>query len=281
MKNVNRILMGLVVVVCLYPFLYTIAVSLSDASAIMAGKVSFWPVDINTEAYTRAFAQPNFGRAFVNSFVYTITGTGLSLILTVMMAYPLSRSTMPGKKLILILVLITMFFPGGMIPNFLVVYKMGMIDTIWSQIVPNAVTPYMLFMMITFMKQLPYELEEAGKIDGMNPIQLLVYLVLPLSKPIIASVTLFTALIYWNNWFSAMIYLNTSKKFPVMLNLKALIDAGDMAAKGQGSVDYEMMVLPASIRSASVLMAAIPIIILYIVLQKQFIKGLMIGAVKG
>lgn len=261
--------------------MYTIAMSMSSAEAIMAGDVNIFPKQIELEAYRRAFIQPYFLRSFINSFVYTISGTFISLVLTIMAAYALSRRVLPGKRVILILIIATMFFPGGMIPSFLVIYKLKMIDTIWSQIIPMAITPYLLFMMIAFMRQLPYELEEAGKMDGMNPVQSLIYIVLPLSKPIIATVSLFTALIQWNNWFSAMIYLSSAEKFPVMLKLKSIIEAGDMAMKGQSNIDYDVMVLPTSIKSASVLLVALPIILLYIGLQKYFIKGLMIGAVKG
>lgn len=278
----NGFIMFLIVLVCLYPVLYVLAISLSSTSAVVYNKVSIVPVGFNLDSYVKIFHHPSVLTGYRNTLVYTVVGTVLSLILTILCAYPLSKDKFFGKTVLTKLMVFTMFFGGGMIPNYLVVKELGLIDTIWAIVLPASINTYYMIIMLTFFKGIPESLLESGEIDGMNPIQALLYIVVPLSKPVIATLVLFYAVDYWNDWFHAMLYINSSDKVPMMLILRNIVMGAEMAARDTTSVRFEGIESVAqTTRSAAIIVTILPILVVYPFVQKYFVKGVMIGAVKG
>lgn len=264
---------------CLYPFLYTFSLSVSSSNSVLAGEVSIFPIGFQLEAYKEALSQPYFIRAYGNTILYTVVATTISLLLTVLCAYPLSKKDLPYKNIVMVFIMITMFFNGGLIPNYLLISSLGFIDSIWAIVLPQAIIQfYMVILMVNF-RGIPKELEEAAMMDGYNPIQILFKIVLPLSLPALVTIGLFVVLYQWNSWFQAMIYLNSQEKFPVMLILRNLVKSGTSAS----SIAFEDgdAIVGASLKSAAIMLVSLPVIAVYPFVQKFFIKGLLIGSIKG
>jgi putative aldouronate transport system permease protein len=276
----NVIILLLIGAVTLYPFLYVLAASLSEQTYIMKGSVSILPKGLNIEAYKMVFENPMIGRAYLNTIFYTVAGTAINLLLTVCGAYPLSRARFPGKKFFMFLVTFTMFFGGGMIPTFLVVRNLHMYNTIWAMLLPGAISTWNLIIMKTFFQQIPASLEESALIDGTNEIQALFWIILPLSLPSLATIGLFYAVGHWNGFFSALIYLKDKELFPLQILLRQIViqnQTDDMMT----DINQGRELISESIKFATIIVATLPILVVYPFIQKYFVKGVMVGAVKG
>lgn len=276
--SIIYLVMILVLLLCLMPFVYMLAVSLSDPNAIINNKVSFFPVGLNFEAYKQIFTYPNFFKAYGNTIFYTVGGTLISLIMTSLFAYPLSKPLLMGQKYAMKMVVFSMFFTGGLIPNYLLISNLGLTGTRFAMLLPFAINQFNLIILINFFKSIPTEIEEAALIDGLGYFKILQKIVIPLSKPALATIGLYTAVFFWNDWFNGLIYLNTSQ-FPVMLFLRNIVNGTSMIGDAAGSADKATIAI--SIKSAVIIISTLPIIILYPFLQKYFVKGLTVGSVKG
>lgn len=270
--------MALVCISVILPFLYILAVSFSSSEAVLAGKVKFLPVGFNLGTYKKIFSHPSFIRGFKNSFIQTVSGTLLSMVMTVMCAYPLSKPNLPNRRFLMRFILVTMFFSGGLIPTYMLVKQLRLMDTIWGIILPFCIMPYYLLLVISFFRSIPSELEEAAMLDGLDPIGVLVRIVLPVSKPILATLFMYLFVYYWNNWFNSMIYLNDSDKFPVMLVVRNIIAGAELAG---GNTSGVASLAATCLKSASIIITTLPVVILLPFTQRFFVKGVMIGSVKG
>lgn len=267
-------------IICLYPFLNVIAYSLSGANAVLAQEVTWFPKDFTLAAYQNVLARPQIWIAMRVTILVTLGGTAIGLVLTTAAAYALSRENLPGKKVFSGLILFTMYFSGGMIPTFLVVKNLGLYDTLWALVLPNAVNVFNFVIMRTFFRQLPKELDEAAEIDGATEMQALFRIVLPLSVPIIATIGLFYAVQYWNDYFQSLLYIVNPNKFTLQLRLRSLLYT-ELTGDVSNSEGIGNMVMTQSLKMASVAVSTLPIIIVYPWLQKYFVKGMMLGSVKG
>ena len=274
----NAFVQVLLIFITLYPVWYVLCVSLSSTQAINAGLVSFWPVDINIDAYKEILETPKIPRAYFNSILYTGVGTVCCLIMTVMLAYPLSRKNFVFRKPVMIMIVITMFFSGGMIPGFLLVKSLGMLNTMWSLIIPNLIWTYDLIVMRSFFETIPNEIYEAAIVDGASEIKILVSIFIPLAKPAIASISLFYIMGQWNSFLMPSIYLTDAEKYPLQVVLRDML----VNMTGQNADNAEQMKFtPEALKNATIFVSVLPFLVVYPWLQKYFVKGLTIGAVKG
>lgn len=263
---------------CVLPFLYIIAMSLSSSEAILNGRVSVFPVGFNTESYRQIFAYPNFFRAYRNTIFYTVAGTAIALTMMVLFAYPLSKTYLKGQKFVMKLVVFSMFFSGGLIPNYLLISSLGLTGTVYAMILPFAINQFNLILLINFFKSQPEELEDAARIDGLNYFGILLRILLPLSTAALATIGLYTAVFFWNDWFYGLIYLK-SELYPVMLLLRNIVNGTTMVGEAGGVGERASIAI--AVKSAVIITSTLPIILLYPFLQKYFVKGMMVGAVKG
>jgi putative aldouronate transport system permease protein len=264
--------------VCLTPFIYMLALSFSSPKAIINNEVFLIPKGLNSEAYKQIFSYPNFFSAYANTIFYTVFGTSISLCMMILFAYPLSKTRLKGVKAVMKLVIFSMFFSGGLIPNYLLVSTLRLSNTRWAMLLPFAVNQFNLISLINFFKTIPNDLEEAAIIDGLNYFGILMRVVLPLSGAALATVGLYTAVFFWNDWFNGLIYLKSSQ-FPVMLFLRNIVQGTSMVGDAAGAGDKSTIAI--SIKSAVIITSTLPIIVLYPFLQRYFVKGVLIGAVKG
>jgi putative aldouronate transport system permease protein len=276
----NTLFMLFVLVITLYPILFVLASSLSDQMSIRQGLVGILPKGLNIEAYRKVLAYPMISRAYLNTVTYTVCGTAISLVLTVLGAYPLSRKRFQGRKAFSMIVVFAMLFNGGIIPTFLVVRNMGMYNTIWAILIPGAVWSFYIMIMKTFFQQIPAEIEEAANIDGCNPFQTLVRIIVPLSVTSLVTIGLFYAVIQWNSFFPAMIYLKDRARFPMQIMLRNVVIQSDTDTMIT-DVLSEREAASESVKYATIMVATIPIMLVYPFIQKYFVKGVMIGSVKG
>ena len=278
---INTVIMIFVVFVTLYPFVYLVAQSFSSEGAIYAGKVSFFPVEFTARTYQVILSKPDFFLYYKNTIVYSLLGTIISVAGSALLAYPLSKERLVLNKFFTPFVVFTMFFAGGMIPNYILIAQaLHMRDTMWALIIPGAISTYNVLIMKSFFASLPGELEEAASIDGMNTYGIFLKIILPLSKPIMATMFLFYIVGIWNNWFGPFLYLDSKDKWPVALYLRQII----MGATGTaeiGAVSDEASQISANVRSSCIVLTAAPIICVYPFVQKYFVQGMMIGSVKG
>lgn len=268
----------LALIMWIIPFVYMVALSFSDAKAIINNQVNFWPVNFTTDAYEQVFAYPNFYQAYGNTFFYTAFGTLIALIMTILFAYPLSKSFLRGQKVAMKIVVFSMFFSGGLIPTYLLISSLRLVGTRWAMLLPFAISPFNLIILINFFRSIPGEIEEAALIDGLGYFGILRQIILPLSTASLATIGLYYAVFFWNDWFNGLIYLN-SRQYPVMLFLRNIVIGTSMVGDGAGSADRSSIAI--SIKSAVIIISTLPIIILYPVLQRFFISGLTLGSVKG
>lgn len=278
---VNGMLMVLLLIVTVYPFVYMMAVSFSDSVSVMKGNVYVWPKGFNTDMYRIVLNDPRIWNGYRNTILYTVTGTAVSLTFTSMAAYALSKRKMLFHKPITVLIVITMFFGGGMIPTFLVVKSLGLVDTFWAMIVPGAISAWYLIMMRTFFAGLPQELEEAGKMDGLNDIGLFIRIALPLSRAVLATIGLFYAVGIWNNFYTPLLYLRNPDLVPLQVILRNLVLAGQTNMDGSFTLGKDQVIVEESLKYATILVGTLPILITYPFLQKYFIKGVTVGSLKG
>jgi ABC-type sugar transport system, permease component len=272
-------IMILVLLICIVPFIYMLALSFSGAKAIINNEVSFWPKDFTVDAYKQIFEYPHFFRAYGNTLFYTICGTGIALVMTTLFAYPLSKAFLRGQKIVMRFVIFTMFFSGGLIPTYLIIGQfLNLAGTVWVMLLPFAISPFNLIILTNFFKSIPQEIEEASLIDGLGYFGILRRMVVPLSTAAIATIGLYYAVFFWNDWFNALIYLN-SAQYPVMLFLRNIVNGTTMVGDGAGAADKSTIAI--SIKSAVIITSTVPILLLYPILQRFFVVGLTVGAVKG
>ena len=281
-KVLDVFLLLLIAFVTLFPFIYLFSISLSSSKAVLAGNVYFYPKDFNFQAYKGIMEQSNFWLGYKNTVIYTVFGTLISLFMTIICSYPLSKKNLVGSSVFLKLIVFTMFFSGGLIPTYLLIQKIGLVNTRFAILLPGAINAYNVLIMKTFFQGIPESLEEAAKIDGLNQIGVLIKIVLPLSKPIIATITLFISVGFWNDWFSSLIFLNSDKLYPVTLFLRNIIMGTTMAAKSGQTMDASAgQSLPQTLQAAATMLVVLPILCVYPFVQKYFVQGVMIGSVKG
>lgn len=278
---INYVLITLLAFVCLYPFLNVIAYSLSGYNAVLSGRVNFYPIDFNLEAYKQILGKTQIWNSMRTTVLVTVVGTALSLVLTTCAAYALSRQDLPGRTFLTGMILFTMYFGGGMIPTFLVVKGVGLFDTLGSLFIPQSVNVFNFIVMRTFFRNLPESLEEAARIDGASYVQVLIKIVLPLSLPIIATMGLFYAVGYWNTYFDALLYIQDPDKYTLQLRLRSLLFGEELNNSNANLEGMGTQVMTQSLKMATVAVSTIPILVVYPWLQKYFVKGVMIGSVKG
>jgi ABC-type glycerol-3-phosphate transport system permease component len=264
----------------LYPLVYVVSASFSSGEAVMNGKVVLWPVDISLHGYQMVFDDSSILRGFRNSLMYMAAGTAVNMIMTTLLAFPLSRKKLPGRDVVMFFVAFTMFFSGGLIPTFLVVDRIGLVDTFWVMVIPNAISTFNLIIMRTyFQNSLPEELFESAALDGCGNFRFLLRIALPLSKPILAVLVLYYAVGHWNSYFNALIYLRSNERISLQLALRNILLANQMATSSEGASDLARLGL--TIKYAVIVVSSLPMVILYPFIQKYFIKGIMVGAIKG
>lgn len=276
-KVFNAIILTLISVAMLYPFLYLVAQSFSSTQAIVAGQVGLIPKDFNISTYKYVVTDGKFIPYYGNTVVYSIIGTVCALLFSALLAYPLSKAELYGGKAINKFIIFTMYFSGGMIPNYILMVSLGLRDTVASFILPGMISTYYVILMRSFFLTLPRELEEAGEIDGLDLWGVFWRIAIPLSKPIIATMTLFYVVQYWNDWFDAFLYLDTTTKWPVAYYLRQLISS----ASGTSADAGDAMQIASNIKSCAMVLTSAPIICIYPFIQKYFVQGMMLGGVKG
>ncbi|MGG4035190.1 carbohydrate ABC transporter permease [Paenibacillus cisolokensis] len=277
-------LLTLVCIVVLYPLVFVLVASFSSPDAVMRGEVWLWPKDLTWVGYRKIIQNNEILTGYANTLLYTVVGTTINLLLSIAAAYPLSRKDLFGRNAISAMLVLTMFFSGGMVPTYLLVKDLGMLNTMWALIIPGAVSVYNVLIMRTFFQNgIPYEMQEAAAIDGCTNIGMLIRIVLPLSMPVIAVMILFYSVGHWNAYFSALMYLTDRDKYPLQLILREILIQGQMQEmQGVGdNVHAETVMQGEAIKYAVVIVANLPVLLLYPFLQKYFVKGVMIGAVKG
>lgn len=277
------LIMIALMVVCLYPMLYVVFASLSDSGKLMAATgLLLKPAGFSLAAYKSVIQNPMIGTGYINTLFILFVGVCINLVMTTLAAYFLSRkSNVMLKKQIMALMLFTMYFSGGMIPAFVNIKELGLYNSLWSLILPGAISTYNLIIMRTSFMGIPESLEEAAFLDGAGHLSIIWNVIVPLSKAIIAVMILYYGVGYWNSWFNASIYLNDRTKYPLQLVLREILLQNDTATMTQGATAAEDYSIAESIKYAVVVVATLPILCIYPFLQKYFVKGVMIGAVKG
>lgn len=268
----------------LYPCIFVISASFSSGTAVDAGKVYLWPVDFSLEGYKTVFNTKEVWMGFRNSLFYTVAGTLINIILTMCTAYALSRDDLPGRDGIMLLFTFTMFFSGGIITGYMLVKELHMLNTPWALMIPGAITVYNLIIARTFIQSsIPKELLEASQIDGCSDMKFFTYIVIPLSKAIIAVLVLFYGVAHWNAYFNAMIYLSDKELYPLTIFLKQILTASqiDPASVSDPELQAKIAQMASVIKYALIVVSMIPILLIYPFIQKYFVKGVMIGSVKG
>lgn len=281
---VNYTILTVFLLVVLYPLIYVVSASFSDGAAVISGRVVLWPVDFSLLAYEKIFQYESIWTGYANSLFYAVVGTSVNIVLTLFAAYALSRQDMYGRKVIMGLFVFTMFFNGGLIPTYLLVKDLGMLNTRAAMIIPQALSVWNLIIAIAYFRSaIPGELLEAARLDGCNDFQYFFRILIPLSAPIIAVLTLFYAISHWNQFFTALIYLSDKALFPLQLILRDILI--------QSQVDMNMMedlqsmaakeAMRELLKYALIVVASVPVLIIYPFVQKYFVRGIMLGAVKG
>ncbi|HEV2344481.1 MAG TPA: carbohydrate ABC transporter permease [Actinocrinis sp.] len=277
---VNTLILVGVVVATLYPFVNILAQSFSSESAITAGQVNLVPHGFNITTYKTVMKDSTFWVNYRNTVQYTVTATAISMVLTTCYAYVLSKRQVKGRGVLVGIAVFTMFFNGGLIPNYVLVSQLGLRNTIWAIVLPNAINVFNLLVMKAFFESLPGELEEAAAVDGLSTYGILLRIVLPLSKAVLATMVLFYAVSYWNSWFSAFLYMDRSDLFPVTVYLRNLI-AGATGGGNEGMSSDLALQIAANIQAVTIVLTVIPILTVYPFIQRYFVSGVMLGAVKG
>lgn len=284
---INYIFLFVLLIIFLYPIIYIVSCSFSSGDALLSGKVRFLPVDFTLASYEAVFKYKAIWTGFLNSIVYTVLGTLISVVLTLLAAYPLSRNDFRGRKIIMRIFLFTMMFSGGLIPSYILIRNLHMIDTMWALILPGAVSAYNVIVARTFFSQsIPNELLEAAQVDGCSDFRFFSKIVVPLSAPIIAVICLWVAVGIWNSYFSSLIYINSQEKIPLQMVLRQiLLISSSVNLSSATTVDPKTLAenrhLSEMLKYATIIISSLPLMIAYPFVQKYFVKGVMIGSVKG
>ncbi|WP_339316758.1 carbohydrate ABC transporter permease [Paenibacillus sp. FSL R10-2734] len=275
------VFISLISLLVILPFLYIIAVSFSPAAESMSGTFYIWPKSWTLDAYSYLLHANSFMGSIKNSLIITIMGTCISLFVSITLAYAISKKFLPGRRVMMLLIFFTMIFHGGLIPNYLVVKNLGLIDSYWAVVLPAASSAFNILVIRSFFQSLPESLDEAARIDGAGEFRILFSIVLPLSKPIIATFTLFFTVQFWNDFFSSVIYINDTSRWPIQPLLRQMVAIGSSNISAEASVDASLAAnLGPNVQNAAILLAMLPIIVVYPFLQKYFAKGAMLGSIK-
>lgn len=278
------IVVVLVLFMCIaviYPVYYMFIVSISDGNAVLRGEVSLLPVGVNFSAYKAVFENQYVPRSYLNTIIYTISGTLVSVSMTAMCAYPLSRKNFYGRNLFTGIVVFTMFFDAGIISNYMVVSSLNIKNSIWAIVLPGAINVWYMIIMRTFFQDIPEELFESATLDGANDLKIFIRIVLPLSKAVLATMILFYAVGLWNQWLQPLLYLDEREKFPMQLILRNIVLGSDAALSKSMSTATDMATMGVNIKYAVIFITILPILVIYPFVQKYFVKGVMVGSVKG
>lgn len=283
--TLNYIMLIAFLIIVLYPFVYIVSCSFSSGQALISGKVTLLPVNPTLEGYKAILEYKDIWTGFANSFLYTISGTLVGLTLTILAAYPLSRFSLVGRRPLMMLFLFTMLFNGGLVPNYMLVLSLGLLNTAWAIILPTALSAYNVIVARTFfINTIPNELHESAELDGCGEFRFLISIVLPLSKAIMAVLVLWIAIGFWNSYFNPMIYLNDKSKFPLQLILREILLMANVdftKAAANPELYYKNQQLSEILRYGTIIISALPLMVLYPFIQKYFVQGVMIGSVKG
>lgn len=283
----NSLFLIVLTIVVVYPLIYVLSASISDPIAVNSGRMWLFPMDITFEGFQRVFRDSEIWMGYRNTIIITLLGTSIHLAVLLPSAYALSRGDLSGRTAIMFLFLFTMFFQGGMIPTFLIVKDLGLVDTLWALVIPNAVGVWAIIVARTFFQMnIPKELQEASQMDGCTDFGLFFRIVLPLSAPIVAVMALFNAVGHWNQYFNALIYLNNRNIFPLQLILREILVQQQMSAQSMMSGDdLELLARQAHIadiiKYAVMIVSSLPLLLVYPFVQKYFVKGVLIGSIKG
>ncbi len=278
-RVLNAVILTAVVVVTVYPFLNVLARSFSDEPSIRAGEVNLLPRGFNLRTYRYVTSDSMFWTNYRNTVVYTVVATLIAMAMTICYAYVLSKKHLRGRTALVSIAVVTMFFTGGLIPNYVLITSLGLKNSIWAIVLPNAINVFNLLVMKAFFEALPLELEEAAAVDGLNTYGILLRIVLPLSKAMIATMVLFYSVAFWNSWFTAFLYMDRSELLPVTVYLRNLI-AGATGATAAGGSTTDIQI-SANIQAVTIVLTVIPILLVYPFIQRYFVRGVMLGAVKG
>jgi len=277
----NVTVLGVVALMALYPFVYTISMSLSSAAEAMRSGLHLYPRDISLTSFEMVLANPDIVSGFANSVLRTVSGTALTLFFTCLTAYPLARKELPYRGPLLFLILFTMIFSGGIVPNYLLIKNIGLIDSIWALILPHMLTAFNVIVMKNFFQSIPESLAESAKIDGASEINILARIYVPLSKPVLATVGLWTVVSHWNQWFDAMLYITSDENQVLQTFLQRIVIESSVEMIEQGLVDPNVtQFTPETIKAATVVVTVLPMLLIYPFVQKYFVKGIMLGGVK-
>ena len=278
----NYIFFTVLCLLMLYPFWHVMMLSFSSMAQALKGGIFLWPRGFNLDTYRSVFKNPDIYTGFGTTLFVTVVGTVLGTLLTAMTAYPLSKSRLRGGKVLMLLILFTMIFNAGMIPNYLLIRNLNLYDSRWALILPLLVSAYNCIIMKTFFLSIPDSLEESARIDGANDIRIFFSIIIPLSKATIASIALFTAVMYWNDYFSTVLYIKETDKWSLQAVLRNMLTNTQQAMQSAGvNVRAQTNTNAETIKAASIVVATVPILVVYPFAQKYFVKGVMIGGVKG
>ncbi len=279
----NVLIVSVVTISSLIPIINVFAQSLSSSTAINTNKVFLWPVDINVKAYEYVMGNTAFWTAAVITFKRVLIGLPINIILVILTAYPLSKppEVFPTRKYYVGFLLFSMLFSGGMMPTYFIVAKTGLVDTIWSMILPNAVPIFSVIVLMNFFRGLPDELDEAARLDGANQLQILSRIIIPLSKPAIATITLFSLIDHWNSWFDGLIYSNHTTNYPLQAYLHTLVVKRTLEDITDLDAIMLLSINDTNMKAAQIFISIIPLLLIYPFLQKYFTTGLTLGSVKG
>ncbi len=282
-KSVIAIFLGLIAAICIFPVIHLLAVSLSSSAPVMAGQVTILPVDFTFNSYDFVMKTPNFINSFLVSVKRELLGIPISLCMTVLVAFPLSREprAFRARKVFVVFFLITMLFSGGLIPMFMVVSGLKLTNTMWALVLPGAVQIFNAILLMNFFRELPKELEEAAFMDGAGQFTSLTRIYLPLSKPVIATITLFVFVSHWNAWFDGLIYMKSQDKYPLQSLLQTLVVSVDTKLFTEHTLSQLKYINNRTARAAEIFVSMIPILCVYPFLQKYFTTGIVLGSVKG
>ena len=268
-------------IMVLYPIYYMFIVSISDGNAVLRGDITVLPQGINFGAYKAVLTNEYVPRAYLNTILYTVIGTFIAVAMTALCAYPLSRKEFYGRGLFTGIVVFTMFFDAGIISNYMVVRSTGIMNTMWAIVLPGSINVWYMIIMRTFFADIPEELFESAKLDGANDLTIFAKMVLPLSKAVLATMVLFYAVGFWNQWLQPLIYLDDRKKFPMQLILRNIVLGAAAALSKSMSAATDMATMGLNIKYAVIFVTILPILVIYPFVQKYFVKGVMVGSVKG
>lgn len=281
---INYVILALFLITVLYPLLFIVSASFSSPNAVTSGRVWLWPVEPSLEGYAAVFKHKLIWSSFRNSVFYTVAGTLINVILTVMAAYPLARRDLFGKNAFMLLFVFTTIFSGGLIPSYILVKDLGMLNTVWAMILPSALSVFNVIIARTYFKTtIPDELLEAAQLDGCNDFKFVWQIVIPLSGPIIAVIMLYSAVGYWNQYFNALIYLKQPSLYPLQLVLREILVQNEVDVSMLSNLEDQASRegLRSLLKYSLIVVSSVPLLVVYPFVQKHFVKGVMIGSLKG